>query len=145
MEILALYIPTMNFRDQMNAEINEADLWFKRAQKAVLASVSEWRDCGRCQGKGYAHFLGGDRAPGICFGCAGTGKLIKGRKEAQRVAAESKTIELNRLRFCWVAVNKAVKAQATDTTEREWQRAYTAKELIRIRDSYAVAGTAAAK
>lgn len=130
----------MSYREQMAAEINEADRWSKLANRAIIASVTSWKACGRCSGKGYDFFLGGDRAPGVCFGCAGSGKLIQGRNEARRVAAESKIVDLNRLRFCWVAVNKALKTFTADpSSERVWLRNYTLAELTRTRDAYAAA------
>lgn len=99
----------------LTAELNEADRWFARANKQVMATVTAWKDCGRCQGKGYAHFLGGDRAPGICFGCAGKGRVMADRNEKKRVAAECLVIERNRLRFAWVSYSKALKTNASNT------------------------------
>lgn len=31
--------------------------------------------CGRCGGKGYDYFTGTERAPAVCFRCAGAGKV----------------------------------------------------------------------
>jgi len=33
------------------------------------------KPCPRCDGQGWAHFLGGNRPPGMCYRCAGAGTV----------------------------------------------------------------------
>ena len=61
----------------------------------------EQKDCKRCAGKGYAHFLGGDRAPGQCFRCAGSGTVPATRKGAALLEAAFTERNAERLRVLY--------------------------------------------
>lgn len=65
------------------------------------------RPCGRCGGKGYAHFLGGSNAPGVCFLCGGDGKRPKSPEDARRLNLMAASIRLQFLRVLWVGYRDA--------------------------------------
>lgn len=94
---------------ELEREIATADNWAALASKLTFLSFPQM-DCGRCNGKGYATFCGSQNAPGICFRCAGYGKVIRAGKARAACKVLYREIELNRLRFIWVSITKALKA-----------------------------------
>lgn len=103
--------PIRAIEKQQSLELSEASNWLTVALKEVKKAIAtEYVPCPRCSGKGYDFFLGGERAPGVCFRCAGEGKEVKSRKERQAIAAAEREAHLNYLRFAWVTTNKAAQA-----------------------------------
>lgn len=90
-------------------EMVAADRWASIAQKWTFNSFP-LVDCGRCNGKGYDHFTGSQNAPGVCFRCAGIGRVVRAGKAQAEYKALCREIELNRLRFIWYSIKKALKA-----------------------------------
>jgi hypothetical protein len=93
--------------ERMNEAIDVAD---REAAKASLSAVKglSTHDCSRCGGKGYDFFMGGERSPGVCFKCGGSGKVFASSKTKKTAASRAAQIELVRLRTCWKAVRTAL-------------------------------------
>lgn len=66
-------------------------------------------DCTRCGGKGYAHFLGPQNAPGACYRCGGEGKVVA-RNYVKRSKLLRLQVDLDRLRVYWQAAKSCQKA-----------------------------------
>lgn len=111
-----------------------ADLFVRDWPRVVVPM----KDCPRCGGKGYAHFLGNDRAPGACFRCSGSGRLPATRADAKKVQDSTNARDLARLRHMW----RAMRAALQNTTGCSAYAVQSANaELERVR----VAGMDAAK
>lgn len=108
---------------QRALELTEASNWLSVALKEVKKAIAtEYVPCPRCSGKGYDFFLGGSRAPGVCFRCAGEGKEVKSRKEKQAIAAAELEGHLNYLRFAWVSTHKAALAMEAVKDQAKYPR-----------------------
>jgi hypothetical protein len=91
----------------LEAGLAAADREAREAYAAATRGVPH-KECPRCDGKGHAFFLGGSRAPGVCFRCAGSGRVPAGRDAAKAVREAAARAETQRLARCRAAVAAAL-------------------------------------
>lgn len=129
----------------LTVALEAADKAYRASIKAAVAGFA-MKPCNRCNGKGSAHFIGADRAPGICFKCAGKGTIYATKAIHDEAALIVAKAELVRLRACWVAVNTALKAaREEDKLGSSWVTRSNITELERRLASYQRSGKAAAQ
>jgi hypothetical protein len=110
--------PEMTADDAMAMAEQMADEIARAGRKS--APVVAHKTCRRCQGKGEAHFIGTNRAPGICFGCAGSGKVPATKADMAILVKHHAAVEVERLRVLYRGHLLAVSMLRGGMTSLRW-------------------------
>ncbi len=113
---------------------------FHTAAVKTLPTV-EMKPCSRCEAKGYAYFHGGNNAPGVCFKCAGKGKVVAHRSDIAMLTKLYAKIEVERLRILYRALTLGLSYAKAAVAANEWP----SKSLVRDLEARRVSVTAQGK
>jgi hypothetical protein len=103
------------------------------------------KECSRCEGKGYAHFIGTDRAPGVCWKCWGKGEVVKGRNDARMLGSLYAKAEVERLRALYRGFTLALAFAREAERVGEFLARHTVRTIERQIAAVVERGKAAAK
>lgn len=118
---------------ELTQELNSIDGWADVVLKTFPKPAWEETGCPRCAGKGEAHFIGPDRAPGVCFRCGGTGMVPKPGKNAAIAKTYGLNATLARYRAMWKAYSELLpklQAAAEKHTVEAGPRGWRFRRLV---------------
>lgn len=128
-------------------DLNNIDGWADVVFKTFPKPTWETTKCPRCDGKGEAHFIGLDRAPGVCFRCGGSGDVPKPGKNASIATTYGLEATLARWRAMWKAYSEllpklqaAAEKYAAEGGARGWRLRRLVEDCQRRMASVEVSG-----